>query len=94
MAVLESLYDDAAPGAETRQWISGDHGVFAFRGIPCVAVTSSNLTERVVKLTHTAADTVDEVDVGLLDVTAEVIAKLTMAEFRRPGPRCRVAGSV
>ncbi len=62
------------------QWIAGDHAVFAFRGIPCVAVTSSNLMERVVQLSHTAADTVGEVDVGLLDATAEVVAKLAAAE--------------
>jgi aminopeptidase YwaD len=62
------------------QWISGDHAVFAFRGIPCVAVTSSNLMEQVVHLTHTPADTVEKVDVGLLDATAEVVAGLVTAE--------------
>lgn len=62
------------------QWISGDHAIFAFRGIPCVAVTSSNLMEQVVHLTHTPADTVDEVDIGLLDATAEVVAGLVAEE--------------
>jgi hypothetical protein len=36
--------------------------------------------ERVVHLTHTLADTVDEVDIGLLDATAEVVAELVIAE--------------
>ena len=58
------------------EWIAGDHAIFAFRGVPCVAVTSSNLMERVVQLTHTAADTVDEVDIGLLDATADVVARV------------------
>jgi len=58
------------------QWIAGDHAIFAFQGIPCIAVTSSNLMERVVQLTHTQGDTTDEVDVGLLDETAAVIAEV------------------
>jgi aminopeptidase YwaD len=58
------------------EWIAGDHAVFAFRGIPCIAVTSSNLLERVMQLTHTAGDTREEVDSGLLDRTAAVVAEI------------------
>jgi hypothetical protein len=32
--------------------------------------------EQVVRLTHTPADTVEAVDVGLLDATAEVVTEL------------------
>ncbi|NBF39149.1 MAG: M28 family peptidase, partial [Spirochaetes bacterium] len=79
-AATRSAIDEHPRATVGDQWIAGDHAVFAFHGIPCVAVTSSNLMERVVHLTHTPADTVDEVDVGLLDATAEVVAGLVTAE--------------
>lgn len=58
------------------EWIAGDHAIFAFRGIPCLAVTSSNLMEKVVTITHTRDDTVDQVDVSLLEETAATIADI------------------
>lgn len=63
----------AALGA---QWIAGDHSMFAFQGIPCVAVTSSNLMETVLELTHTSADTLEELDLGILEAAAETVAEL------------------
>jgi aminopeptidase YwaD len=77
---MRALIEQHPRAAVGDQWISGDHAIFAFRGIPCVAVTSSNLMEQVVHLTHTPADTVEKVDVGLLDATAEVVAGLVTAE--------------
>ncbi len=65
--------NDAVTG---KRWIAGDHTMFAFRGIPCIAVTSSNLTEAVVDLTHTAADTVDNVDGTLIESAADAIAEI------------------
>ena len=79
-AATRAAIDEHPRATVGDQWISGDHAIFAFRGIPCVAVTSSNLMEQVVHLTHTPADTVDEVDVGLLDATAEVVAELVTEE--------------
>lgn len=61
--------------ARGEEWIAGDHAVFAFRGIRSVAVTSSNLLEEVMALTHTARDTVDRVDVELLEETSAVLAE-------------------
>jgi len=57
-------------------WIAGDHSMFAFQGIPCVAVTSSNLMETVVGLTHTPADAIENVDFRLLESAAALIVKL------------------
>lgn len=85
-----SLYNfDEAAAARTRElvaadesaemgepWIAGDHSMFAFQGIPCVAVTSSNLMETVVGLTHTPADTIENLDFRLLDSAAALIVKL------------------
>ncbi len=50
--------------------------IFAFRGIPALAVTSSDLRDRVMKLSHTPLDTTDKVDPALLDRTATFMASL------------------
>ena len=68
---------EAAPRMTTgEQWYAGDHAVFAFRGIRCIAVTSSNLMEEVIRLTHTQQDTVELVDGDLLEETASVVAEI------------------
>jgi aminopeptidase YwaD len=74
-ARLLARIEASAAAVRGDEWIAGDHGIFAFRGIPCIAVTSSNL-ERVLDLTHTPADSVAEVHVPLLDETAAVLADL------------------
>ena len=68
---------EAAPRMTTGdQWYAGDHAVFAFGGIQCIAVTSSNLMEEVIRLTHTPQDTVELVDGSLLEETASVVAEI------------------
>ena len=42
-------------------WVEGDHSMFAFQGIPCLALTSSELLTEVTPLAHTPADTLDHV---------------------------------
>ena len=56
------------------EWYAGDHAMFAFRGIPCMAGTSSNLFEAALELTHTLKDTAEQVDLRLIEVTADFIA--------------------
>lgn len=56
------------------QWYAGDHSVFAYQGLPCIAVTSSNLFEGVLELTHTDKDTVDQISYGLISDTADFLA--------------------
>ncbi len=56
--------------------VEGDHSIFAFQGIPALAVTSSDLRDGVMKLSHTPRDTPDNVDPALLDQTADFIAHL------------------
>ena len=58
------------------EWVEGDHSVFVFRGVPCLAVTSSNLREDVMSITHTPQDTVAQVDRVLLVEAATFIAEL------------------
>ena len=66
-------HDAAIPG---EPWIAGDHAIFAFRNIPCIAVTSSNLMETVLDLTHTKEDRLDKINFALLEDTADIIADI------------------
>jgi len=52
---------------EGAPWYGGDHTIFAFQEIPCIAVTSSDMFTAAMNITHTPADTPDGVDVTLLD---------------------------
>lgn len=58
------------------EWYAGDHAMFAFQGIPCIAVTSSNLMETVLSITHTPADKAENLSLDILDRTAEALADL------------------
>ena len=57
-------------------WVAGDHSMFAFGGTPCLALTSSTIMTDGIKLTHTSADTSDQIDIELLEVTADATAAL------------------
>ncbi len=57
-------------------WYAGDHCAFAVNGIPCIAVTSSDLFEGGLVKTHTPNDTLDCIDMNLISPTAEYIRAL------------------
>lgn len=57
-------------------WYAGDHAAFAFQGVPCIAVTSSDIFAGGLNDTHTMRDTVDTVDLRLLSETASFLADL------------------
>jgi aminopeptidase YwaD len=59
---------------EGMPWYAGDHAMFAYGGIPCMAVTSSNLEDGVMDLTHTENDTFDKVSCHLINETADFLA--------------------
>lgn len=59
---------------EGAEWYAGDHVMFTFQGTPCMAVTSSNLFEDTLELIHTSKDTAEQVDLRLIEVTADFIA--------------------
>ena len=59
-----------------QEWVEGDHSIFVFRGVPCLAVTSSTLREDVMSITHTSQDTVAQLDRELLVEAAHFIAEL------------------
>lgn len=58
------------------EWYAGDHCVFAFKGIPCLAVTSSDLFEGALEYTHTPKDTLNTINSELINVTAKFISEI------------------
>lgn len=58
---------------EGPQWWQSDHAVFAMHGRPAVALTSERQDTVLQEVIHTAADTVEQVDVGLLVQAAEAL---------------------
>ena len=58
------------------QWYAGDHSVFAFKGIPCIAITSSNLFETVIPIMHTQKDTVDQISCDMINQTSDFLTDL------------------
>ncbi|WP_406661142.1 M28 family metallopeptidase [Methanolobus sp. ZRKC3] len=59
-----------------QKWYAGDHAMFAFQGIPCIAVTSSNLFESVLELTHTENDIIENLDFDLINITADFLTEI------------------
>ncbi len=58
------------------EWVEGDHSIFVFRGIPCLALTSSTLREHALSVSHTPQDTLEGVDLSLLVEAADFIVDL------------------
>lgn len=56
-----------------QEWYAGDHAAFAFRGIPCMVLTSSDLFEGGLDNTHTMRDTLDTVDLSQVELAANYI---------------------
>jgi len=61
---------------EGEQWYSGDHGIFAFQGIPCIAITASNMFTDLIKIIHTKNDKMELVDLSLLKMLSKSIKNL------------------
>lgn len=57
-------------------WYAGDHCAFAFRGIPCLAVSSSDLFQGALAHTHTPEDTLLDIDEKLIEETAEFLVEV------------------
>jgi aminopeptidase YwaD len=61
---------------EGEQWYSGDHGMFVFQEIPCIAITASNMFTDLIKVTHTQKDKIEMVDINLLEKISETIVNI------------------
>lgn len=62
------------------EWYAGDHVAFAFLGVPCIAITSSDMGEGGLDCTHTMEDTIQTVDENLLFETVSFIEELLEIE--------------
>jgi Iap family predicted aminopeptidase len=51
-------------------WIESDHAIFAMRGIPAVALTSEDVHALLGELAHTPADTLEVLDLAVLEQLA------------------------
>lgn len=65
--------------AEGPEWPMSDHMVFAMRGVPAMAITSTGLEEIAATVAHTAADLPELVDPEALVESARFIAALVEA---------------
>jgi len=67
---LLTRYPDIVAGPE---WYAGDHCAFIFSGTPCIAVTASDLFGGALEYTHTEKDTLDIVNLELIEPTAKYV---------------------
>ncbi len=75
-AIIQSQLTTRGKIIEGDQWYAGDHAMFVSQGIPCIAVTSSNLFETVLGLTHTQSDTTNNISIDLVKDTSEFLIEL------------------
>jgi len=62
---------------EGEQWYSGDHSMFAFQEIPCIAIVASSMFSKLMKnIIHTKKDKMELVDIKLLEGLSETIIKI------------------
>jgi len=59
-----------------REWIQGDHAIFAMRGVPTIAFCTEAIDRAFSEITHTAADTPDLLDLSSLADMAMCLRKL------------------
>lgn len=64
--------------SETDPWPEGDHTIFAMRGIPCLALTSSGIHAIIEKIIHTPQDTLDIVEPEPIAATVEFLYHLLL----------------
>lgn len=72
-ALPEALNSSIAKG---QKWYAGDHSMFASQGIPCIAVTSSDLFESALEITHTLLDTINNINLNLISYTSDFLVEL------------------
>ena len=71
--VLDHLMQTQNEVVYGTEWYAGDHAAFAFRGIPCMVLSSSDLFEGGLDNTHTMRDTLDTVDLSQIELAVNFI---------------------
>ncbi len=69
-ARLAAWLDHRAGWAPAAPWFESDHAIFAMRGIPALAITSQDVHALLGGLAHTPADTLDVLDLAVLEQLA------------------------
>lgn len=75
-ARIDKLISDTPLVCRGEPWYASDHTMFAAQGVPCITFASSDLMEMTTRLTHTAQDTIDQVDFALVDNMVDTICRL------------------
>jgi aminopeptidase YwaD len=75
-------HDDLVRGPA---WYQSDHGIFAMRGRPAVAITSEHLDEMLTNVYHSPADTPDEADARHI-VSIAVALRELLAQWPNGSP--------
>ena len=60
-------------------WWESDHAIFAMRGIPAIAITSEGVHDLFTSVAHTDGDTLEIIDIDVLDGIVEVLGSLLPA---------------
>lgn len=78
-AQLATWVEDRPGWTRAEPWIESDHAIFAMRGIPAVAITSEDVHALLGGLAHTPADTLDVLDLAVLErLAADLPALLAL----------------
>lgn len=65
------------------EWYAGNHAPFVFRGIPCVTVTSSDFFSGALEYTHTPKDTLDTVNLEMIEPTVQCLTDMVSSISKR-----------
>lgn len=87
-ARVSDWVDRRAGWSWTDPWFESDHAIFAMRGIPAVAVTTQDVHQLLGGLAHSAADTLDVLDLDVLEDVVAAIPELLglLREGQQPAP--------
>lgn len=75
-ARLAAWLEDRPRWVPAEPWFESDHAIFAMRGIAAVAITSDDVHALLGGLAHTAADTLDVLDLAILEQLAADLPEL------------------
>lgn len=75
-SIADKIMENSPRIVKGQEWYAGDHAPFLFRGIPCIAITSSDFFDGALAKTHTPKDTLDTVDETLVADSSEFLVNL------------------
>jgi len=77
---IESIVDESMKTCSTfrrvEPWYAGDHTMFVYRNIPCIAISSQVFGQNIATITHCELDTYDIVSIDHLEETINFIENI------------------